>query len=431
MCLVKNRFNLKQLHIAILDKKAFLYDVPTNTVYKVSPVIATKIQEMRCSSNETNAFLETYFNEKLESKEITVPSHSYWGETKALSKLTINVTTRCNLRCKYCYADFGTYSGYSELNMKPEDAVRYIDNLVVNTGINKVNMVQFFGGEPLLAIDTVETICGHFEQLYKDKKIFSLPVFTMITNLVKYNEKVLSVMSKYKIRLTVSIDGPKEIHDLQRVFLSGKGSADIIFRNASILKDYIVAIEATYTRNHILANISKNDLINYLSDKFTIDKGKIFVVPVVGDTNLEVDVNKYLEFLKDDLLNIEDNQALVACDPSMQSDLFCTTGYTTACIMPNGDLYPCHMYATNKSFCIGNMDNVPNTIFIKEKLDELLSINRKENYECGECWARKICHFCPANLLISGEKNVRIVNDDICQSRRERYESILLKSIKD
>ena len=96
-------------------------------------------------------------------------------------------------------------------------------------------------------ISTVEAICEYFLKLYHSDKIRTIPVFSMITNLVAYNEKIFSVISKYNIRLTISVDGPSEIHDLQRIFPNGTGSAERVFKNAKILKKYIVGIEATYT----------------------------------------------------------------------------------------------------------------------------------------------------------------------------------------
>lgn len=428
MCQMVDRFKQNNLHVIISDKKALIYDVPTNTIYNVSVDMAKKVKELQNSSDKEYKSLENIMLNKLQGKEITVPKHSYWGECKTLSKLTINVTTKCNLRCKYCFADFGTYSGYKIEDMKPEDAKRYIDNFIIKNGINQINMVQFFGGEPLLMISTVEAICEYFLKLYHSDKIRTIPVFSMITNLVAYNEKIFSVISKYNIRLTISVDGPSEIHDLQRIFPNGTGSAERVFKNAKILKKYIVGIEATYTFNHVRAGLTLSDLRKYLSNTFDVEHGKVLVVPVIGNTELEVDRRKYATFLKNDSLGSEDIQALIACDSKMQNDLFCTTGYQSACIMPEGDLYPCHMYAKDKHFCLGNLKKACSAEDIKEKLEELLSSNKKENYMCVECWARKICHFCPGNYLKS--ENSEMVGDNICKRRKSQYEKILIKSIK-
>ena len=387
MCQMVDRFKQNNLHVIISDKKALIYDVPTNTIYNVSVDMAKKVKELQNSSDKEYKSLENIMLNKLQGKEITVPKHSYWGECKTLSKLTINVTTKCNLRCKYCFADFGTYSGYK-----------------------------------------MEAICEYFLKLYHSDKIRTIPVFSMITNLVAYNEKIFSVISKYNIRLTISVDGPSEIHDLQRIFPNGTGSAERVFKNAKILKKYIVGIEATYTFNHVRAGLTLSDLRKYLSNTFDVEHGKVLVVPVIGNTELEVDRRKYATFLKNDSLGSEDIQALIACDSKMQNDLFCTTGYQSACIMPDGDLYPCHMYAKDKHFCLGNLKKACSAEDIKEKLEELLSSNKKENYMCVECWARKICHFCLGNYLKS--ENSEMVGDNICKRRKSQYEKILIKSIK-
>ena len=67
---------------------------------------------------------------------------------KVIHKLEIMVCTICNLNCVYCYANGGNYYGEEQmLSYEVVDAlVRYLKQEQI-----KVEMVQFFGGEPLPA----------------------------------------------------------------------------------------------------------------------------------------------------------------------------------------------------------------------------------------------------------------------------------------
>lgn len=38
---------------------------------------------------------------------------------------------------------------------------------------------------------------------------------------------------------------------------------------------------------------------------------------------------------------------------------------------------------------------------------------------CNKCWARKICHLCPANTLISAQTENDIINEFACDFRKK------------
>ena len=78
MCQMVDRFKQNNLHVIISDKKALIYDVPTNTIYNVSVDMAKKVKELQNSSDKEYKSLENIMLNKLQGKEITVPKHSYW-----------------------------------------------------------------------------------------------------------------------------------------------------------------------------------------------------------------------------------------------------------------------------------------------------------------------------------------------------------------
>ncbi|UWO26147.1 hypothetical protein NQ534_06690 [Marvinbryantia formatexigens DSM 14469] len=87
------------------------------------------------------------------------------------------------------------------------------------------------------------------------------------------------------------------------------------------------------------------------------------------------------------------------------------------------------MYAADRCFCLGNLADTCEVEDIKKNMDKLLVFTKKENEICKQCWARKICHFCPAHYTAAKEGQTGMVEESICQKRRKRYERILLKSV--
>ncbi len=69
--------------------------------------------------------------------------------------------------------------------------------------------------------------------------------------------------------------------------------------------------------------------------------------------------------------------------------------------MPNGDVYPCHMYATNRDYCLENILKKFDFSYIKNRLNTLPLGNKLTREDSSICWARKICHLCPAKTIIS------------------------------
>ncbi|MFQ9975955.1 MAG: 4Fe-4S cluster-binding domain-containing protein, partial [Butyricicoccus sp.] len=68
--------------------------------------------------------------------------------------LCLHVAHDCNLRCKYCFASTGDF-GQGRKIMPPDIAKKAIDFVIARSGVRHNIEVDFFGGEPLMAWDTV------------------------------------------------------------------------------------------------------------------------------------------------------------------------------------------------------------------------------------------------------------------------------------
>ena len=71
-----------------------------------------------------------------------------------IKAMCLHVAHDCNLRCKYCFASQGDYHGERGI-MSPETSIKAIDFLLKSSSGRRNLEVDFFGGEPTLAMDTV------------------------------------------------------------------------------------------------------------------------------------------------------------------------------------------------------------------------------------------------------------------------------------
>jgi radical SAM peptide maturase (CXXX-repeat target family) len=145
-----------------------------------------------------------------------------WNEGDAQS-VTFVVTQDCNLKCKYCYMT----AKNDENRMSFEIAKTAIDYMLCNNLYFNRNAVifDFIGGEPFLEIELIDKISDYFKiEAYKrNHPWFDQYRFNFSSNGLLYSDpKVQKYIAKNKGKLSIgiTIDGIKEKHDLQRIYVN-------------------------------------------------------------------------------------------------------------------------------------------------------------------------------------------------------------------
>lgn len=147
--------------------------------------------------------------------------------------MTLEINQRCNLRCQYCY--LGEKNG---TKMSYETACKAIDRAFLYTKIHKDQTlwIDFIGGEPLLDFDM---ICKLVEYIYqKNAEVKYKLLFSLTTNATIFNEEILAFLLENEFAIKVSIDGDREVNDINRVDCSGDSVYDKILANLVYLKEF-------------------------------------------------------------------------------------------------------------------------------------------------------------------------------------------------
>lgn len=142
--------------------------------------------------------------------------------------IILKTVERCNIDCKYCYMfnmNDKTYldrSPYIHLDTIKQTAV------FLSEGIDTLNIsaisIGFHGGEPLMQKKHVfETCCSIFKKYLADRVDLK---FTLQTNGMLIDNEWIDIFNKHRVCLGISIDGPKEYHDQDRVDHLGRGTYD-------------------------------------------------------------------------------------------------------------------------------------------------------------------------------------------------------------
>ncbi len=351
-----------------------------------------------------------------------------------IKALCLLVAQDCNLRCSYCFADTGEYRGKRAL-MSLSTAKAALDFLVRHSA-NRTNLeVDFFGGEPLMNFDVVKKTVEYGRQLEKETgKVFR---FTLTTNAYQVTDEMADFINKEMKNVVISMDGRKEIHDSMRKTVSGGGSYDKVLENAHKIVDgrgeQEYYIRGTYTHKNI----------DFAEDVLAIaDAGfdQISMEPVVsgGECAItEEDIprikHEYEMLARAYLKRREEGKGfnffhfMIDLDsgPCLNKRLRgCGAGSEYLAVCADGSLYPCHQFAGQEGFYMGN---------VQEQIDlqdtgiakQFQETHVYSKQDCADCWAKYYCSGgCAANAYMA--------NGDIakpykigCETEKKRIETAI------
>lgn len=145
--------------------------------------------------------------------------------------LSMNITRQCNLDCIYCYGN--TEECGNEGKMTEDTATRAVDWLMVQSGPKKSVGILFGGGEPLMNFPLMRHVVAYAHQ--KGTGLGKKVRYGMTTNATLLDHEKIAFLETHGIVPMVSLDGPEHIHNENRPFKNGRGSHEVVLRNAENL----------------------------------------------------------------------------------------------------------------------------------------------------------------------------------------------------
>ena len=388
-----------------------------------------KLEELKEAVGELHELINAGY---LFAPDIDVPPT--FAETGIVKSLCLMVAQDCNLRCKYCFGDGGSY-GAKRAVMSEEVGKRAVDFIIENSKNRRHCEIDFFGGEPLINFKTVKAVTEYVRKREVETgKIFKL---TLTTNGMLLNDEAIKWLNDNNISLVLSLDGRKEIHDAMRPDSTGHGSYD------KVLKNFKKFVDSRNGENYYLRGTYTKNNLDFTNDVLDInDKGFdiLSVEPVVLK-------DSPLGFTKEDLPRInEEYDKLTAAylkrqregrgffffhfnvdlsnGPCVAKRLSgCGAGHEYFAVDVNGDLYPCHQFVGRNKYKIGNVfSGVEDPKNWSDYFRQSHVLNKPK---CRDCWAR---FFCSGGC----HANADLFNDDIrkpyevgCEIQKKRLESAI------
>src|ERR1700730_8916553 len=240
-------YRLGEFHSFSARNRRFLYLVPAGAIFELdgaAELLIDRLSQGEASEEELVADLAAHGFPVADAQELigelaqtrVIVSGNFapdpLQEAPAdfpLQTLVLNLTNQCNLSCQYCY-EFGedkvaTPEGKPKF-MDLETAKASVDFLLEQSAGRKGVHITFFGGETLMNFPLLKNVVAYANA--KASEQGRSIDFSLTTNATLLTATIIEFLSENRIGVTVSMDGPKEMHDKLRVFANGRGSYDII-----------------------------------------------------------------------------------------------------------------------------------------------------------------------------------------------------------
>ncbi len=319
----------------------------------------------------------------------------------ALSTVVLNVTTGCNLACTYCYkADLARPADASQLSA--EDGRRAIDLLIAESGNRRRLNVTFFGGEPLTALPVIAELVTYADQ--RASQAGKEVDYSLTTNGLLLSDDVIDFLAEHRFGITISMDGPELVHDLNRRTRGGKGTYQAVATNARRLLQ-------RYRARPVGARVTLTSGVRDVPGihrhlKYDIGFAEVGFAPVTAGTpagfcldeaetrGVFADFEALALAWRDAALEGRDigfsniSQLLTVLHHGHSKLLPCGAGLNLLAVQVDGGISLCHRFAGSGTGQFGHVSKGIDRGGISDFLDR--AVKRAED-NCSACHARSVC----------------------------------------
>ena len=331
---------------------------------------------------------------------VPLPADRHFSPTT----VTLFLTNGCNLRCTYCYAEAGDFPPLS----MPEEIYRAAIDLAVRNALRagRPPAVGFHGGgEPTTAWDTLvgaveyanSAACDHPFRDPKGNRVH----LALATNGVMSPLKAEYIATTFPM-VTLSFDGPEEVHSAQRPFINGRGSFDFVMAFIETLRRHQTpfAIRATITENNVSRQV---ELVDFFVEETGCDQLHFEPVFLCGRQAETADRNlsssafarhfaKALDRAHHHGVRLRYSAARLGTFLS-----FCGVAQDPFTVTPEGDVTGCYEVCRRdhplaSTFYFGRYEpELKRFIYSVDDLARLRALNVHNKAACSECIAKWTC----------------------------------------
>jgi uncharacterized protein len=256
-----------------------------------------------------------------------------------------------------------------------------------------------FGGEPLLNLEAVQAVAEEVETRTRGtgKKV----AISLTTNGTLLTPEVAQLIRRHRIAVAVSIDGPPDLHDANRVRAGGGGSYEAIVSRLSSILDGGTTVAARVTL--VPQQWSRvEEVFDHLMGLGFHEVGIAPASPIHADLLPDEGQEKALlegfaalakRFVKEaeagkilPFSNVID--LLARLHAGQTKAIGCGAGFGYLAVDAGGSFYVCHRLTGDDDFHVGTLDTGPDAQRIRAAVE---AVTAGKDELCATCWARTLC----------------------------------------
>ena len=318
----------------------------------------------------------------------------------AVHALSLAVAQKCNLGCSYCYARQGEFGGPAK-NMPLEVAERAVELLMAETEPGARLNLAFLGGEPLVNRPVLRAATARAAELAGRRGLEI--TFSITTNGTLVTDEDARFFEDHGFAVTVSVDGPREVHDALRPFRGGRGSFDSVMRNVRPLlarqRRMQVSARVTVTPRNLALRDTLDELI--AAGFHSVGFSPMLSAPGGTDEMQAADLELMLGEMIDCGREFERRSragerypfanmvnAMREIARGTHRPYPCGAGAGYLGVSADGELSACHRFVGDAEGAMGSLADGIDRARQAEWLAER-HVHRQE--PCRSCWARYLC----------------------------------------
>jgi uncharacterized protein len=325
--------------------------------------------------------------------------------------LTIIPTLECNFACDYCYEP----GNPQQKRPKREPMSKEVQDGVVEIVKSRLPEgtefgVSWYGGEPLLGLEVIESLTERFKKVCEEKK--AKYAAGIITNGYLLTPETLDKLLKLNIAFAqVTIDGPEEIHNERRPLAGGGPTYQAIMHNLERIPEDIhfsVSIRINIDKRNrecICGFLRELKERNFHKRKNMNLSFSQVVAENCGCKDIKENCFLTREFAAKDL-NLHGEAVKLGFKihdyPGRSFSGCAAIGSNYFTVEPDGGLHACWETVGRKEMRIGKMED--SVLKLNDNYNKWLSYSPFEKKGCLDCSVLPMCMGgCPYRSIYGGQ----------------------------